>query len=88
MKFVLVSIGLMVVMFINDMCWTLWTRRSNEGKAHIAAFYSVLIYLFGLISFFQVFENRWYLIPVAMGAYAGTYYAVKKDHPSPDSSTG
>lgn len=82
MKFALVSLGLMVTAFLADTFWTLWTRRSNEGNAHGAAFYSVLIYLFGLVNLSQVVENRWYLIPIMIGCYAGTYYAVKKDHPS------
>jgi len=74
-KFLLVFIATGV----GDMFWTFYIRRTGEGKALQASLFSAIIMITGGIVIITYVENKWYLVPAALGALAGTYFTVKRD---------
>ena len=64
---------------VGDMFWTFYIRRTSEGKALQASLFSGIIMLTGGIVVISYVENKWYLIPAAIGALVGTYITVKWD---------
>ena len=64
---------------IGDMLWTFYIRRTGEGKAIQAALFSTAIMVTGGVVVITYVEDKWYLIPAALGALVGTYFAVKRD---------
>ena len=65
--------------FITDVLWTLLVRRTTQGRALSASIYSTLIVLLSAVAITSFVENGWYVIPSALGAFAGTYLTVKID---------
>ena len=74
-KFLLVFIATGV----GDMFWTFYIRRTGEGKALQASLFSAAIMIAGGIVIITYVEDKWYLIPAALGALVGTYFTVKSD---------
>jgi hypothetical protein len=70
-----------VLAFLSDWCFTLYIRRAGEGRAHKAAVWSALIVAFGALNTISYVQHPLLLIPILAGYYAGTYFAVKHDHP-------
>ena len=66
--------------FAIDWCWTKYIKRANAGEALPAAWWSVTIYGLSSINVLAFTKNPWLLIPMVLGYFMGTYYAVKHDH--------
>jgi hypothetical protein len=76
-----------VASFLVDICWVLWTRRSNEGRAIAAANSAVGIMLLGFIGVYSYTHNWVYVIPSAAGNWLGTWWMVRRDHSPKDEHT-
>ena len=63
----------------SDICFTLYIRRSGEGRALAAAIWSGLIAAFGAFNVVSYIEDRRLLAPVIAGYFLGTYLAVRHD---------
>lgn len=61
-----------------DIAWTKYTLAVSEKCAAPAASWSALIILFGAFNIVTYVGNHWALIPAALGAYAGTWWAVRR----------
>jgi len=64
---------------VGDIFWTFYIRRTSEGKALQASLFSAAIMVTGGLVIITYVENKWYLVPAALGALAGTYFTVKTD---------
>ena len=64
---------------ILDILWAFCIRRISTGRAFQAASFSFFItFVSGFITV-EFVNNRWYLIPAAIGAFVGNYLTVKFD---------
>ena len=63
----------------SDVLWVFYIRRTSKGKAVSAAAFSSLIVLLGGLVVLAYVDNMWYLIPAAIGAFAGTIITIKLD---------
>jgi branched-subunit amino acid ABC-type transport system permease component len=64
---------------VSDVLWVFYIRRTNKGKAISAAAFSSFIVLLGGLVVLAYVDNIWYLIPAALGAFAGTIISIKLD---------
>ncbi|MDI6733919.1 MAG: hypothetical protein QMD50_00285 [Patescibacteria group bacterium] len=62
-----------------DVLWTLYIRRTNEGRAFSAAFFSAAIIVLGGMVVTSYVENAFYLIPATIGGFLGTWITIKYD---------
>ena len=63
----------------SDILWVFYIRRTGEGKALSAAFFSSILVLVGGLVIVAYVGNQWYLIPAALGAFVGTILTIKFD---------
>lgn len=63
----------------SDVLWVFYIRRTSKGKAISAAAFSAMIVLLGGLVVLAYVDNRWYLIPAALGAFVGTIISIKLD---------
>jgi len=61
-----------------DVLWAKYTMHAADRNAGRAALWGALIIPAGAVSIIAYTDNHWYLIPAALGAYAGTYVAVSR----------
>jgi hypothetical protein len=66
--------------FATDWCWTKYIKRASDGNAIPAAWWSLLIYGFSSMNVLAYTKNPWLIVPMMVGYFFGTYYAVKHDH--------
>ena len=64
---------------VSDVLWVFYIRRTSKGKAISAAAFSSFIVLLGGLVVLAYVDNMWYLIPAALGAFAGTIISIKLD---------
>lgn len=76
------SIWFSLLLFVSsaalDAVWADYTASVTAKKALRAANLSGLIYLLGVIGIVSYVHNRWYIVPVALGGWAGTFFTVKR----------
>ena len=81
------SFGLAIVILLAyiliDGMYAFYTQSVVRGKAFISATTSAVMHFliaFGVLNYVQ---NFWYIIPLAIGSWIGTYIVVKMDSKSP-----
>ena len=62
-----------------DYCFAYYTRRASQGEAYKAGIWAVWLILFNAFVMVQVIENNETIISAAVGAFVGTYFAVRRD---------
>lgn len=72
-----IALAVFAAYFVIDVIYVQFVRSVAQGSAWRASACSVGIYLFMAFGVVQYVENRWYLIPLALGAWLGTFMAVK-----------
>lgn len=70
-------LGLFVVSLVIDAVYVLYTVSVMNAKPLTAANMSILSYLLGAIGVVSYVDNKLNLIPLALGAFIGTYIVVK-----------
>lgn len=73
------ALGVFVVYVILDMLYGWYTLAVARGRVLTAANTSAIIYSLGAVGLISVTSNWLYLIPLALGAWLGTYIVVKRD---------
>ncbi len=63
-----------------DIVWGFYIRRAGSGHATQAANYAVAIMAFGALNAISYIGNHWFLIPILLGNWIGTFSVVKWDH--------
>jgi hypothetical protein len=72
-------IGVMLSMFLVDICWTkyfIWVGKKHPINS---ATWGSLILLFGAFTTINYVEDRTLLLAAIIGGFCGTYYAVKNE---------
>ena len=72
-----IAVLVFIATFLADMCWTKYSISATERKAFEAALWSVAIIALGAFTLIVYVHNNWLLIPELIGAFLGTYLAVK-----------
>lgn len=80
MPFYLQAIIAFLALFITDVCWAFYINKVKEGNAFHAAKWAVLLYSTSIVGTVSIVKDQWLLIPAIMGAFAGTFVAVKMDN--------
>lgn len=73
------AVGLFFVSASLDAIVTLTTVAITKHKAAEAASWSLLSYLLMALGILNFIHNRWYVIPLALGAFCGTYIVVARE---------
>lgn len=66
-----------IVYVLIDILYALYVICVSRCQAWRASAISSMLYSLGAYGVMNYLENRWYLIPLACGAFIGTYVAVK-----------
>lgn len=72
-----IALAIFAAYFVVDVVYTAFVRYVSLGYAVRASFCSVAIYLLMAFGIGETCENRWYLLPLALGAWLGTFVALK-----------
>lgn len=75
----LIAVGLFFASFALDAIFALYTVAVIKTKALQAASWSLLTYLLYAIGLVNFIDNKWYIIPLSLGAFAGAYAVVKHE---------
>lgn len=62
---------------LSDIVWAYYFIKVAQKKPHQAAFFAILIALNSSFITISYIGNMYFLIPVIIGSYIGTYIAVK-----------
>lgn len=73
LKFFLVFL----VVTASDACWAVYIIRIGEKKALAASGWGSLISLMTAFTIVSYTENHWFIIATILGAFAGTFLAIK-----------
>jgi hypothetical protein len=63
---------------VADFAWTKYMMHAAAKHPHRAALWNSVIIALGSVSVVSYTENHWMLIPALLGAYVGTYVAVRR----------
>lgn len=66
-----------VVYVLFDILYALYVLCVSRQQAVAASLISSALYSLGAYGVMSYLHNAWYLIPLALGAFVGTYLAVK-----------
>lgn len=73
----LTAVIVFCVYVIFDILYALYVICVSRRQALRASVISSFLYSLGAYGVMNYLENRWYLVPLACGAFIGTYIAVK-----------
>ena len=65
-----------VFLFFTDIFYTYYLKSVADGKALIAAFWSVVVTVIGAFVVINYTTNHYVLIPAALGAFCGTFAGI------------
>lgn len=66
-------------LFLVDIFWTRYVQCVQNKQALSGAVWAVLLFVFGAVAVSGYVTNPWLIIPSAMGAFTGTFVAIKKE---------
>jgi hypothetical protein len=72
-----VAITIFLGSLLIDILWTFTVMRTAEKKALESAFFSSAVTLLAGLITIEYVQNRWYLIPAALGGFMGNYLTLK-----------
>jgi len=64
-------------MFVLDFIWARYTSAMVDRRAHLASVFAVGILITNGVAVISYTTDLWMFIPAGLGAYAGTWVAVK-----------
>lgn len=64
--------------FLADFAWSNYTMAASKGDARRAAVWSMAIVVIGSGGLAAFMISKWMVIPEAIGAFCGTYLAVRR----------
>lgn len=74
---ILTAIILFVFYLVFDILYAQYIIAVGESKAVKSATISAILIVLSLYGTIEVVKNYWYIIPVAMGCWLGTYLTIK-----------
>ena len=63
-----------------DVLWALYIRRTATGAAGPAATYAAGIFIASAYNTLSYLQSPWLLVPMACGAWVGTYFVIRYEH--------
>lgn len=81
MNFAFKCVTVFFVACVVDIAYAYYIRRTAEGKALSASFWSGGIAASGAFNILAYTADRRLILPMIAGYIVGTYWAVRKDHP-------
>lgn len=79
MMYILKFFGVMLSMFLVDICWAKYFIFVGKHKAFPAAFWGSMIMIFGAFTTINYVDDRTLLIPAFIGGFIGTYLTVHRE---------
>jgi hypothetical protein len=73
----LLALGLFIASSLLDAVFAIYIFAINKKQAHLAGVMSFLTYMLMAVGIVNYVNNKWYILPTALGAYLGTYLIVK-----------
>jgi hypothetical protein len=70
------AIAIFIAAFVVDIVWVFYIRGIARLKTLVAASWAAVLALIGCFMVVSYVENPFYIIPVALGAFFGTYLAI------------
>jgi len=70
-------IGVFMATLLADVAWARYVGHVAGRARWLAAGWSVILFLLGAFAVVSYTQNKWLLIPAALGAFAGTVVGVK-----------
>lgn len=62
-----------------DFCFAYYARRAAQGRAKDAGVWAAALILFNSVAMISVVHDPWSIGAAVIGAYLGTYLAVRRD---------
>ena len=76
---ILAVLGIFTLNVINDFFAVLFVKKVGAGKATQAALCAMGIEVVAFLTVLAWVASPWYLLPAALGVFAGTFFTVKFD---------
>ncbi len=73
----LIFLAVLFATLVTDALWALYMLRVTEKKPHQSALYGSFIHILTAFTVISYTKNYWYLIPLVIGSYIGTYLVVR-----------
>ena len=77
MSYALQFLGVLVAMFLADVCWAYYFIKIDERRSVAAGIWAVLIYMFGAFTVTSYMEDRTLIAAAMIGSFLGTYFTVE-----------
>lgn len=71
------AVGLFFVSAALDSIFALYTLAVTKHKALEASTWSLVTYFLMALGILNFVHNKWYVVPLALGAFCGTFAAVR-----------
>lgn len=78
---VLIGIAAFFASFVTDVIWARYTRHVADGNRHRASVMAALIIFTAAGGWFAYHTTLWNAVPMAAGAYLGTFFAIRPQGP-------
>lgn len=72
------AVAVFALVAIWDAAWTIYIVRTQERRAASAAHYSAALYLLSAFNVVAIASDPWLAVPGVLGAWVGTYIAVRR----------
>lgn len=73
------ALGLFAASALLDAVFALYTVAVVKNQALKAATMSLLTYVLMAVGILNYVANKWYIVPLALGAFVGSYVIVKRE---------
>jgi len=77
MSYSLQFLGVLVAMFLADVCWAYYFIKIDERRSVAAGMWAVLIYMFGAFTVTSYMQDKTLIIAAMIGSFLGTYLTVE-----------
>jgi hypothetical protein len=81
------AVGLFFASFALDAIFALYTLSVMKHQAVRAGFWSLMTYLLMAVGILNFINNKWYIIPLALGAFFGAFAIVKWESQKKDNKS-
>lgn len=66
-----------LAVYFVDIVWVFYIKYVSMSKVRLASAQAVVVYGLSALAIITYTSNPWFLIPACIGAYFGTYHAIK-----------
>jgi len=77
MTYAIQFVGVMMAMFLADVCWAYYFIKIDERKSVAAGIWAALIYIFGAYTVTSYIDDKTMIAAAMIGSFLGTYCTVE-----------